>query len=140
MGYDKVDEHLPRLIGAVRDKGHNVVWSCDPMHGNTIKASSGYKTRPFDRILHEVRRFMAVHKAEGTYAGGVHLELTGLNVTECIGGAKEVTESALETAYDTQCDPRLNGAQAVEISFAVADLLKQENPSFAEMVANAAAE
>lgn len=140
MGYDKVDDHLPRLIRAVQSAGHDVVWSCDPMHGNTIKASTGHKTRPFDRILHEVRRFMAVHKAEGTYAGGVHLELTGLDVTECIGGVKEVTESALDVAYDTQCDPRLNGAQAVEISFAVADLLKQKNPTFAEMVANAAAE
>ncbi len=140
MGHDKVEEHLPRLIRAVKRAGHTVVWSCDPMHGNTIKSASGYKTRPFDNILAEVQRFMQVHRAEGTYAGGVHLELTGQEVTECIGGAKEVTDGALKDRYHTYCDPRLNAQQALELSFVVADWLKQTRASFAETVANAAAE
>jgi 3-deoxy-7-phosphoheptulonate synthase len=108
MGHDKLAERLPSLVRRVAREGRHVVWSCDPMHGNTIKSSTGYKTRPFDRILAEVRGFMAVHRAEGTHAGGVHFEMTGQNVTECIGGAQEVTESALADRYHTHCDPRLN--------------------------------
>ena len=102
-----------------------MVWSCDPMHGNTIKSSTGYKTRPFDRILGEVRGFFEVHEAEGTYAGGVHFEMTGQDVTECIGGAREVTEHALADRYHTHCDPRLNASQSLELAFQVADLLSR---------------
>jgi 3-deoxy-7-phosphoheptulonate synthase len=100
------------------------VWSCDPMHGNTVKSASGYKTRPFDRILSEVRSFMAVHRAEGSYGGGVHFEMTGQNVTECIGGAQEIGEASLGDRYHTHCDPRLNGSQALELAFLIAEELK----------------
>ena len=103
-----------------------MVWSCDPMHGNTITSASGYKTRPFDRILKEVRGFFAVHAAEGTYAGGVHLEMTGQNVTECTGGARAITDADLNDRYHTFCDPRLNAEQAIELAFLVAELLKKE--------------
>jgi 3-deoxy-7-phosphoheptulonate synthase len=139
MGYDKVDDNLPRLIRTVQREGFNVVWSCDPMHGNTIKSATGYKTRPLERILHEVKRFMAVHQAEGTYAGGVHLELTGQEVTECLGGAANaVTEGSLSDRYHTYCDPRLNAAQALELSFELADWLKQARS--AQQAAAAAAQ
>jgi 3-deoxy-7-phosphoheptulonate synthase len=102
------------------------VWCCDPMHGNTIKSSSGYKTRPFDRILAEVRGFYAVHKAEGTHGGGVHLELTGQEVTECTGGAQAITDDHLSSRYHTHCDPRLNASQALELAFLIAEALKEE--------------
>lgn len=125
FGSDKVRESLPKLIRAVEREGRSVVWSCDPMHGNTIKSSTGYKTRPFDRILGEVRGFFEVHEAEGTYAGGVHFEMTGQDVTECIGGAREVTEHALADRYHTHCDPRLNASQSLELAFQVADLLSR---------------
>ncbi len=125
FGADKVGDHLPNLIRTVKAAGRTVVWSCDPMHGNTITAN-GYKTRPFDRILQEVKNFFSVHEAEGTYAGGIHLEMTGKNVTECTGGARTVTADALADRYDTQCDPRLNAEQAIEMAFLVADLLKRE--------------
>ncbi len=124
FGADKVGDHLPGLIRAVEREGRTVVWSCDPMHGNTIKASSGYKTRPFDRIMGEVRAFFAVHQAEGTYAGGIHLEMTGKNVTECTGGARAISEADLHDRYHTYCDPRLNAEQAIEVAFMVAELLK----------------
>ena len=124
MGHDKLAERLPALVRRVAREGRKVVWSCDPMHGNTIKSSTGYKTRPFDRILAEVRGFMAVHRAEGTHAGGVHFEMTGQNVTECIGGAQEVTESALADRYHTHCDPRLNATQSLELAFLIAEELK----------------
>jgi 3-deoxy-7-phosphoheptulonate synthase len=126
FGADKVAEHLPALIRAVEREGRTVVWSCDPMHGNTIKASSGYKTRPFDRIMGEIQTFFEVHQAEGTYAGGVHLEMTGKNVTECTGGARAISEADLHDRYHTYCDPRLNAEQAIEVAFMVAELLKQE--------------
>jgi 3-deoxy-7-phosphoheptulonate synthase len=126
MAHDKVEELLPPLVRAVKREGFNVVWSCDPMHGNTIKSSTGYKTRPFDRILSEVRGFFAVHKAEGTYAGGVHFEMTGQDVTECLGGAQAIGEDSLADRYHTHCDPRLNASQALELAFLIAEQLKEE--------------
>lgn len=124
MGADKITEHLPELVRAVKAEGRSVVWSSDPMHGNTIKASSGYKTRSVDAILREVKGFFEVHRAEGTHAGGVHFEMTGQNVTECIGGAFQITEAGLADRYHTHCDPRLNGEQALELAFLIADTLK----------------
>jgi 3-deoxy-7-phosphoheptulonate synthase len=129
VGAGEVDKHLPRFIRAVQKEGKNVVWSCDPMHGNTIKASSGYKTRPFDRILSEVREFFDVHQAEGTHAGGVHFELTGQDVTECIGGAQAITDEALADRYHTHCDPRLNASQSLELAFLTADMMKKRRVS-----------
>jgi 3-deoxy-7-phosphoheptulonate synthase len=126
MGTEKVGDLLPPLLRAVRREGRVVVWSCDPMHGNTITSASGYKTRPFDRILQEVKNFFAVHAAEGTYAGGVHLEMTGQNVTECTGGARAISEEDLNDRYHTVCDPRLNAEQSIDLAFLLADLLKQE--------------
>ena len=124
FGADKVGEHLPKLIRAVEKEGRKVVWSCDPMHGNTITAA-GYKTRPFDRILREVQAFFDVHQAEGTHAGGIHVEMTGKNVTECTGGARAIRDEELQDRYHTHCDPRLNADQAVELAFLVSDLLKK---------------
>ncbi|WP_119272620.1 class II 3-deoxy-7-phosphoheptulonate synthase [Taklimakanibacter deserti] len=126
FGADKVDKHLPELIRAVKREGRIVVWSCDPMHGNTIKSRSGYKTRPFDQVLTELRRFMAVHQAEGTHAGGIHVEMTGKDVTECTGGVRALSDEDLNDRYHTFCDPRLNAAQALELSFLVAEELKKE--------------
>ena len=125
FGSDKIGDHLPALVRAVQKEGRNVVWSCDPMHGNTITAA-GYKTRPFDRIMSEIRSFFAIHQAEGTYAGGIHLEMTGKNVTECMGGARAIGEADLSGSYDTSCDPRLNAEQSIEVAFLVAELLKAE--------------
>ncbi len=124
MGHDKVHDKLSPLVRAVKAEGRNVVWSCDPMHGNTYKSESGYKTRNFQHILDEVRGFFAVHKAEGTHAGGVHFEMTGENVTECVGGAEKITDHDLSDRYHTACDPRLNANQALELAFLVADELK----------------
>jgi len=126
FGADKSGEHLPALIRAVEREGKSVVWSCDPMHGNTIKAATGYKTRPFDLILKEVEDFFDIHRAEGTYPGGVHLEMTGQNVTECIGGAREITETDLSDRYHTYCDPRLNADQALELAFLISGRLKRD--------------
>jgi 3-deoxy-7-phosphoheptulonate synthase len=126
FGSDKVEKHLPALIRAVQRAGRTVVWSCDPMHGNTISAVSGYKTRPFDRILREVQSFFDVHRAEGTHGGGIHVEMTGQNVTECTGGAGAITETDLSDRYHTHCDPRLNADQALELAFLVAERLRQE--------------
>jgi len=123
FGAGKVAEHLPRLIRTVREAGANVVWVCDPMHGNTVKSASGYKTRPFDAVLREVREFFAVHKAEGTIPGGVHFEMTGQDVTECIGGVQAVTDENLSDRYHTACDPRLNASQSLELAFLVAEEL-----------------
>ncbi len=123
FGAGKVGENLPRLIRAVREEGARVVWSCDPMHGNTIKAASGYKTRPFNAVLSEVREFFAVHKAEGTIPGGVHVEMTGKDVTECTGGLRSVTDEDLRDRYHTACDPRLNASQSLELAFLVAEEL-----------------
>ncbi|ORE96637.1 class II 3-deoxy-7-phosphoheptulonate synthase [Acuticoccus yangtzensis] len=125
FGADKVMDHLPQLIRAVEREGRKVVWSCDPMHGNTITAA-GFKTRPFDRVLKEVQAFFAVHRAEGTHAGGIHVEMTGKNVTECTGGARAVTEDTLSARYHTHCDPRLNAEQAIELSFLMAENLQAE--------------
>ena len=124
MGADKLAGTLPVLIRAVKNEGRNVVWSCDPMHGNTVKASSGYKTRQFDDIMRELRQFFSVHQAEGSYPGGIHLEMTGEHVTECTGGAYQITDSDLGTRYLTQCDPRLNADQVLELAYLIADSLK----------------
>jgi 3-deoxy-7-phosphoheptulonate synthase len=137
MGADKVEAKLPALLRAVKRAGAKVVWSCDPMHGNTIKSSNGYKTRPFDRVLAEVRGFFAAHQAEGLHAGGVHVEMTGQDVTECIGGAKAVTEQALADRYHTHCDPRLNASQALELAFLIAGALKQERVAQGRKIAAA---
>ncbi len=126
FGHDKVEAGLPALVRAVKREGHPVVWSCDPMHGNVIKSESGYKTRPFDRILAEVRGFFAVHRAEGTHAGGIHIEMTGQDVTECTGGAVAITDAALADRYHTHCDPRLNAAQSIELAFLLAEMLNLE--------------
>ena len=125
MGADKVHAGLPPLLKAVKASGASVVWCCDPMHGNTIKASSGYKTRRVSDVMAEVRGFFDAHDEVGTYPGGVHFEMTGRNVTECVGGVVDVTEASLGDRYHTHCDPRLNGAQALELAFLTADLLKQ---------------
>lgn len=124
MGANAITELLPPLVRAVQASGHPVVWSSDPMHGNIIKASNGYKTRSVDAILTEMKGFFEVHKAEGTYAGGVHFEMTGDNVTECIGGAFQITEEGLADRYHTHCDPRLNADQSLELAFLIADTLK----------------
>ncbi len=124
FGADKVQDHLPRLIEVVKEAGRTVVWCCDPMHGNTIKASSGYKTRPFDKVLGEVKAFFDVHRQMGTYAGGVHFEMTGDDVTECVGGSSAVTEASLSDRYHTHCDPRLNASQALELAFLVAEEMR----------------
>jgi 3-deoxy-7-phosphoheptulonate synthase len=126
FGHEKVEKHLPKLIRAVEKAGRKVVWSCDPMHGNTISAATGFKTRPFDRILKEVEAFFDVHRAEGTHAGGIHVEMTGQNVTECTGGATAISEAELQDRYHTHCDPRLNADQALELAFLVAERMKQE--------------
>ncbi|RFC65074.1 3-deoxy-7-phosphoheptulonate synthase class II [Fulvimarina endophytica] len=123
FGHEKVEQHLPALIDAVQREGRTVVWSCDPMHGNTI-SQNNYKTRPFERILAEVERFFAVHEAKGTHAGGIHIEMTGKDVTECIGGARPVLPENLSDRYHTHCDPRLNANQALELAFLVAEHLK----------------
>jgi len=138
MGAGKVGDLLPPLVRAVRREGRMVVWSCDPMHGNTITASNGYKTRPFDLILQEVKTFFAVHAAEGTHAGGVHLEMTGQYVTECTGGARAISDDDLNDRYHTVCDPRLNAEQSIELAFLLAELLKEERASRAKPLAAAA--
>jgi 3-deoxy-7-phosphoheptulonate synthase len=125
FGAGKVGENLPRLIKAVEEEGAKVLWSCDPMHGNTIKAASGYKTRPFDSVLREVREFFAIHQAEGTIPGGVHFEMTGKDVTECTGGLRDVTDEDLSDRYHTACDPRLNASQSLELAFLVAEELSK---------------
>ena len=124
-GADNLDDHLPKLIRAVEKEGKKVVWSCDPMHGNTIKASNGYKTRPLDSILTEVKQFIDIHESEGTYAGGVHIEMTGQNVTECLGGTQKISEEDLTHRYHTHCDPRLNANQALDLSFLISERLKE---------------
>jgi 3-deoxy-7-phosphoheptulonate synthase len=125
MGAEKVGDGMPRLVRAIEKEGMNVVWSCDPMHGNTIKSSNNYKTRPVDAVLAEMKQFFQVHRAEGTVGGGVHLEMTGKNVTECIGGSFVVREEDLSSRYHTHCDPRLNADQSLELAFLIADTLKE---------------
>lgn len=126
MGADHIAKTLPPLIRAVQREGRSVIWSCDPMHGNTIESRTGYKTRPFSRILDEVRRFFAIHHAEGSYPGGMHFELTGQDVTECLGGAQAITEQGLADRYHTPCDPRLNASQSLELAFLIAEMLKEQ--------------
>ncbi|MEL6794000.1 MAG: 3-deoxy-7-phosphoheptulonate synthase, partial [Pseudomonadota bacterium] len=129
FGAGKVEEHLPRLIKAVEREGKEVVWSCDPMHGNTIKADSGYKTRPFDKVLAEVREFFDIHQGMGTYGGGVHFEMTGQDVTECLGGMHGLASADLSSRYHTACDPRLNASQALELAFLLAEELEKVAPA-----------
>jgi len=129
FGAGQVGDHLPRLIQAVKEEGANVVWSCDAMHGNTIKSSTGFKTRPFDSVLREVREFFAIHNAEGTIPGGVHFEMTGQNVTECTGGVHALSEEDLSDRYHTACDPRLNATQSLELAFLVAEELSKRHSS-----------
>ena len=124
-GHDKIGSYLPKLIRRVKDEGRTVVWSCDPMHGNTIKSNSGIKTRKFNRILSELKQNIQIHKAEGSHAGGVHLEMNGQNVTECTGGLDDISDADLNDRYRTHCDPRLNANQAIELAFLIADELKQ---------------
>ncbi len=126
MGVGQVGDKLPALVRALKEEGRAVVWSCDPMHGNTIKSPSGLKTRKFTDILSEVRQFFAVHEAEGTYAGGVHFEMTGQDVTECLGGAQAISEIDLSERYHTHCDPRLNASQSLELAFLIAEELKKK--------------
>lgn len=125
MGAGKVGELLPQHVRTIKEEGRNVVWSCDPMHGNTIKSPNGYKTRKFTDILSEVRQFFQIHKAEGTYAGGVHFEMTGQDVTECLGGAQAISEVDLSDRYHTHCDPRLNASQSLELAFLIAEELRK---------------
>lgn len=125
MGAEKIADHFPALLRRVRDEGRSVVWSSDPMHGNTIKTGNGYKTRAVDSVLSEVQDFFQIHAAEGTHAGGVHFEMTGRNVTECIGGAFQITEHDLADRYHSHCDPRLNADQALELAFLIADAVKK---------------
>jgi len=126
MGADTITDKLSPLVEAVRNEGLNVIWSCDPMHGNTEKSSNGFKTRKFANILKEVENFFEIHKSLNTYAGGIHIEMTGQDVTECLGGTKEITELCLSENYNTHCDPRLNGTQSLELAFLIADKMQQE--------------
>jgi 3-deoxy-7-phosphoheptulonate synthase len=126
FGADKIDAAFSPLLRAAKREGLTLLWVSDPMHGNTIKTSSGFKTRPIERIAEEVRDFFAICRAEGVYAGGIHLEMTGKNVTECTGGARAISEADLHDRYHTYCDPRLNAEQSIEMAFMVADLLKAQ--------------
>ncbi len=132
FGADLVESKLSRLVRAVESEGRTVVWACDPMHGNTMKTGSGYKTRPFERVLTEVRRFFDVHQAEGTHAGGVHIEMTGEDVTECTGGAQAITDEGLADRYHTHCDPRLNAQQSLELAFLIAESLRADRAQLRE--------
>ena len=125
MGADKIESRLSNILKDIKSEGLNILWSIDPMHGNTVKASNGYKTREFDNVLREVKSFFDIHNACGTIPGGVHLEMTGQDVTECTGGAFKVTQEALASRYETQCDPRLNADQALELAFLIADEVKK---------------
>lgn len=131
FGHDQVGKFLPKLIRAIKKAGRIVVWSCDPMHGNTIKASTGYKTRPFENIIMETKNFFQVHHSEGTFGGGLHIEMTGQDVTECIGGAQNITDKDLSNRYHTHCDPRLNASQALELAFLISEEIKK-NSNFAK--------
>ena len=126
MGHEKITGILPKIIKSVHKDGKNVVWACDPMHGNTIKSDTGYKTRPLKDIISEIHKFFQIHRSEGTYPGGVHLEMTGQDVTECMGGLQEITDKDLKNRYHTYCDPRLNASQSLELAFLLSDFLKEE--------------
>ena len=136
FGAGSVGDHLPRLIKTVEEEGANVLWTCDAMHGNTIKSASGYKTRPFESVLREVREFFAIHAAEGTVPGGVHFEMTGQDVTECTGGVRAVSDEDLSDRYHTACDPRLNASQSLELAFLVAEELSARRLAHAEQAAS----
>jgi 3-deoxy-7-phosphoheptulonate synthase len=125
MGADAIEDGLRPLLAAVRDADHPVVWACDPMHGNTFTSEGGRKTRHLDAVMQEIAGFFAAHRAEGTWPGGVHVELTGADVTECLGGAEEILDAHLDERYETMCDPRLNGRQSLDLAFRVAELLKR---------------
>ena len=126
MGKDEIDNKLPPLVKAVKNSGHQVIWSCDPMHGNTIKTSNNFKTRKFSDILSEIKNFFRIHQQLDSYAGGVHFEMTGQDVTECLGGNQEISELNLSDRYHTHCDPRLNSAQSVEMAFSIAYELSKD--------------
>ena len=127
FGHENVEKFLPKLIRTIKKEGANVIWSCDPMHGNTIKSVTGYKTRPFNNVLKEVKNVFAVHQSEGSYAGGLHIEMTGQNVTECTGGAQKISDKDLSSRYHTHCDPRLNANQALELAFLISDEIKKNS-------------
>ena len=127
FGHDKVEKFLPKLIRGIKKEGLNVVWSCDPMHGNTIKSATGFKTRPFNNVLNEVKKVFAIHQSEGSYAGGLHIEMTGQNVTECTGGTQKISDQDLSSRYRTHCDPRLNANQAIELAFLISDEIKKNS-------------
>jgi len=127
FGHENVEKFLPKLIRTIKKEGINVIWSCDPMHGNTIKSASGFKTRPFNNVLKEVKNVFAVHQSEGSYAGGLHIEMTGQNVTECTGGAQKISDQDLSSRYHTHCDPRLNANQALELAFLISDEIKKNS-------------
>ena len=127
FGHQNVEKFLPKLIRGIKKEGLNVVWSCDPMHGNTIKSTSGFKTRPFNDVVNEVKNVFAVHQAESSYAGGLHVEMTGQDVTECTGGAKKISDADLSSRYHTHCDPRLNSDQAIELAFLISDEIKKNS-------------
>jgi 3-deoxy-7-phosphoheptulonate synthase len=129
MGADKVKDKFPKLLRAIKKEGKEILWSCDPMHGNTFKTANDYKTREFDNIVKEIKNFFDIHKAEGTMAGGIHLEMTGKEVTECVGGGENILEEDLSSRYHTHCDPRLNASQALEVAFLIAENLKEVNRS-----------
>jgi len=137
FGHDKVEQYLPKLIKAVKKEGLKVIWSCDPMHGNTIKAATGFKTRPFNNVLTEVKSFFAVQQAENSYAGGLHIEMTGQDVTECTGGAQKISDKDLSHRYHTHCDPRLNASQALELAFLISEEIKK-NSQFSKNIIKAA--
>ena len=137
FGADLVESGLPKLIRPIKKEGLNVIWSCDPMHGNTIKATSGFKTRPFANVVREVKNVFGVHQAEGTYAGGLHIEMTGQEVTECTGGAQKISDNDLSNRYHTHCDPRLNASQALELAFLISDEIKK-NSQYSKNIIKAA--
>ena len=137
FGYNNVEKFLPKLIRTIKKEGLNVVWSCDPMHGNTIKSATGYKTRPFNNVVKEVKNVFSVHQAEGSFAGGLHVEMTGQDVTECTGGAQKISEQDLSHRYHTHCDPRLNASQALELAFLISDEIKK-NSQYSKNIAKAA--
>jgi 3-deoxy-7-phosphoheptulonate synthase len=137
FGHNSADKFLPKLIRAIKKEGLKVVWSCDPMHGNTIKAASGFKTRPFDNVLKEVKDVFAIHQSEGTYAGGLHVEMTGQDVTECTGGAQKISDNDLSNRYRTHCDPRLNASQALELAFLISEEIKK-NSKYSKNIIKAA--
>tara|TARA_B100001964_G_C14208380_1_gene589258 strand:- start:809 stop:1909 length:1101 start_codon:yes stop_codon:yes gene_type:complete len=134
FGHENVEKFLPKLIRSIKKEGLNVIWSCDPMHANTIKSTTGYKTRPFNNVLSEVKKVFAIHQSEDTYAGGLHIEMTGQNVTECVGGAQKISDEDLSSRYHTHCDPRLNADQALELSFLISDEIKKNSKVFKKAI------